>query len=161
MMNFIVRPLVKTDRDWVRDLLIEHWGSSKVITRGKIHYADKIPGFAAIQNNEPAGLITYELENQECEIISLNSLSEGIGIGTALLKAVEKVCRDAKYGRLWLITTNDNIHALRFYQKIGLFITAIHLNAIAESRKLKPEIPDLGMHDIPIRDEIELEIKLF
>jgi ribosomal protein S18 acetylase RimI-like enzyme len=62
--------------------------------------------------------------------------------------------------RLWLITTNDNTHALRFYQRRGFRIVAIHVGAIDESRRLKPEISAVGLDGIPIRDEIELEIAL-
>jgi hypothetical protein len=59
-----------------------------------------------------------------------------------------------------LITTNDNLHALGFYQKRGFRLVAVHSNALAASRKIKPSIPDFGMHGIPLRDEIELEILL-
>jgi hypothetical protein len=66
----------------------------------------------------------------------------------------------AHYKRLWLITTNDNLHALRFYQRRGLVLVAVHRNAIEQSRKLKPQIPKLGYDNIPVRDEIELELIL-
>ncbi|UCF27229.1 MAG: GNAT family N-acetyltransferase, partial [Chloroflexota bacterium] len=82
------------------------------------------------------------------------------GIGSALItKAVETAELEGCY-RVWLITTNDNIPALRFYQKRGFRLVAIHLNALDNSRKLKPEIPQDGLDGIPLRDEIELEFKI-
>ena len=60
-------------------------------------------------------------------------------------------------GRLWLVTTNDNLDALRFYQRRGLRITAVAAGAVDEARKIKPGIPLLGDHGIAIRDEITLE----
>jgi hypothetical protein len=57
-----------------------------------------------------------------------------------------------------LVTTNDNLNALRFYQKRGFVLVAVHRNALEVSRKLKPEIPLVGMDSIPLRDEIELEM---
>jgi len=56
--------------------------------------------------------------------------------------------------------TNDNTHALRFYQKQGFHLHALRVNALAESRKLKPEIPEVGNDGIPLRDEIELSMWL-
>jgi ribosomal protein S18 acetylase RimI-like enzyme len=87
-------------------------------------------------------------------------LVRGTGVGTALLDAVKNAAGWAGCKRLWLVTTNDNTHALRFYQKRGFHIAAVHRNALLRSRELKPEIPLAGMDGIPIRDEIELEIVL-
>jgi len=68
--------------------------------------------------------------------------------------------KKAKCKRLWLITTNDNTLAFRFYQKYGFALVAVHRNAIEKSRRLKPEIPLIGNAGIPLRDEIELEMML-
>lgn len=59
--------------------------------------------------------------------------------------------------RIWLITTNDNLNALGFYQKRGFRIKAVYPGAVDEARRIKPEIPLAASNGIPIRDEIELE----
>jgi GNAT superfamily N-acetyltransferase len=160
MKAFQIRPLNQEDRLWSGHLIEEHWASNKIVTRGIAHYTSELPGFAAIQDGRPVGLVTYRVEGCECEITTMNSLTEGIGVGTALLKAVQTVAALAKCKRLWLVTTNDNMSALRFYQKRGFRIAAVHRNAMKRSRELKPEIPLNGVDGIPIRDEIELEIML-
>ncbi len=113
-----------------------------------------------MRNETPTGLVTYRLEAVECEIVTIDSLIEGIGIGTALIDTVKAAAVAAKCERLWLITTNDNVKALRFYQRRGFALVAVYRNALEESRRLKPEIPLVGMHGIPLRDEIELELRL-
>ena len=148
------------DRGWIVGLLTEHWGSTQIVTRGRLHQADELPGFMAFQGDDPVGLITYRIDGRECEIISLNSLREGIGIGTALLNAVREAAVSAGCRRFWMITTNDNQRAIRFYQKYGFTIAAIHRNALEQSRKLKPSIPLTGIDGIPLKDEIEMEIFL-
>jgi ribosomal protein S18 acetylase RimI-like enzyme len=90
----------------------------------------------------------------------MNSLAEGLGVGTALLNSVKSVAAFARCKRLWFVTTNDNTFALRFYQKRGFQILAVHRNTLKRSRKLKPKIPLGGVGGIPIRDEIEIEIML-
>ena len=160
MKTFEIRPLIKDDRAWVAPLLEEQWGSVTQVTRCRAYRADELPGFAAIQDGKPAGLITYNINGEQCEITSLNSLVEGVGIGTGLIDAVKNVANSSKCKRLWLITTNDNTPALRFYQKRGFLLVAVYPNALEESRKLKPEIPLTGIDGIPIRDEIELELLL-
>jgi N-acetylglutamate synthase-like GNAT family acetyltransferase len=113
-----------------------------------------------MQEGTRVGLITYCIDAEQCEIVTLNSMVERIGVGSALVDAVTNAAASAQYRRVWLITTNDNVDALRFYQKRGFALAAIHRNAIEYSRRIKPEIPPLGMHGIPLRDEIELELLL-
>jgi DNA-3-methyladenine glycosylase I len=105
-------------------------------------------------------LVTYRIEGEACEIVSLDSTIETIGIGSALIQAVRDTAASAGCKRLWLVTTNDNMAALRFYQKRGFVLVAVHRNALDESRRLKPEIPLVGIDGIPLRDEIELELSL-
>jgi len=157
---FGIRTITDMDRGWIVGLLTEHWGSTQIVTRGRLHQADELPGFMAFQGDDPVGLITYRIDGRECEIISLNSLREGIGIGTALLNAVREAAVSAGCRRFWMITTNDNQRAIRFYQKYGFTIAAIHRNALEQSRKLKPSIPLTGIDGIPLKDEIEMEIFL-
>lgn len=138
-------------------LIEDVWASTRIISKGKVHDTTELPGVIAIHKNNRVGLIIYNIVGNECEIVSLNSLKENVGIGTALLKEIERISALKGCKRLWVITTNDNIDALRFYQKKGFKIVAIHLDALEQSRRLKPEIPFLGANDIEIRDEIELE----
>ncbi len=160
MKKFQIRSLTKDDRPWVAALIKEWWAGPKIVTRGKVHYPDKYPGFIAISEGKPKGLVTYNIVGKECEVVTMNSLVEKIGIGSALLDAVKTVATKEGCQRLWLITSNDNTAALRFYQKYGLVLVAVHRNAIAQSRLLKPEIPLTGNDGIEIRDEIELEMIL-
>jgi len=160
MKSFQVRPLNKGDRDWVVNLLNEHWGSTRIVSRGKVYQVDELPGFAALEDDRPVGLVTYRIDGDQCEITTLNSLVEKEGIGTALIDAVRDVATGATCKRLWLITTNDNTAALHFYQKRGFILAALYPNALEKSRILKPEIPLTGIDGIPLRDEIELELLL-
>jgi GNAT superfamily N-acetyltransferase len=157
---FAIRPINTTDKEWITTFLIEHWDSARAVTRGRLFFADEKPGFVAIKDDKSIGLITYELLGDECEITTLNSLEEGKGIGTALINAVKDVALQAGCERLLVITTNDITHAIRFYQRYGFTIATIYPNSIEEARKIKPEIPLTGNDGIPLRDEIEFEIRL-
>jgi len=158
--NFEIRPLKKDDKDWVANLLTEWWASPAVVTPGGVHRADELPGFIASQDGRNVGLITYDIVGDRCEIVTMNSLVEGIGIGSALIDAVREAAVAAGCRRLWLVTTNDNINALRFYQKRGFLLVAVHRNVVEQWRRTKPEIPYIGNDGIPVRDAIELEIFL-
>ena len=141
-------------------LLRARWGSSRIVSRGVVHDAALLPAFVATSENEPSGLITYNIVSKECESVTLDSIRERAGIGTALVEAVRQEAITAGCSRLWLVTTNDNIFAIRFYQKRGFIIKEIHVNSVEELRRLKPEIPLLRFNGIPIRDEVELEMIL-
>ncbi len=155
-----VRPLTDADRPWARDLLTERWGEPRVVTRGRLHDAGALPGFLAEdRDGRRLGLVTYRLDGPECELMTLDSVAEGRGVGSALLAAVRGAAEAAGCRRLWLVTMNTNLHALRFYQRRGLRLVAVHPGAVADSRRLKPTIP-LRENGLPLRDEIELELPL-
>ncbi len=150
--------LTPSDLPWARCFLQERWGLP-VITRGRAYDPTAFPGFIAKDKGGlPQGLVTYRIEAGECEILTLNSLSGGYGIG--LVKAVKQAALEAECWRLWLITTNDNLSAMRFYQKVGFQMAAVHQNALAVSRQLKPSIPMVGEEGLPLRDEVEFEMVL-
>ncbi len=138
--------------------MIEHWGDEFVVAHGVIYRSAGLPGFGAWVEGEAVGLITYHLDGDNCEIVTLNSTREGLGIGTALIETVRKNAQCAGCRRLWLVTTNDNLHALGFYQKRGFRLVALRPGAMVGARKLKPAIPLIGNDGIPIRDELELEL---
>jgi GNAT superfamily N-acetyltransferase len=155
-----VRPLQDADRAWAQRLLLDSWGSTRVVSRGVLHDTTTLPGLIAWHESERAGLLLYRIDGAACEVVVLDSVIERIGAGSALMAAAQETARAAGCTRLWLITTNDNVHALRFYQRRGMRLAALHRDALAESRRIKPEIPLIGMDGIPLRDEIELEIAL-
>lgn len=153
-------PITTEHKAWIRQTLGENWGSPQIVSRGKMHHGDRLPGFVALHQGQPAGLVTYHLTGGHCEIVSLDSLAPGLGIGSALIRAVKAVAQSTGCRRLWLVTTNDNLPAIRFYQKRGFHLVAVHPDAVQTSRALKPCIPETGLEGIPIRDELEFEIVL-
>ena len=159
-LSLEVRALTTEDSEWVRQAIIEHWGDTVVVAHGKVYHPQTLPGFVAILKGNRVGLLTYSLEGENCEIVTIDSTKPEIGIGTLLIEAVTQAAREAGCKRLWLITTNDNLHALRFYQKRGFTLVTIHRNAVDVTRQLKPRIPLIGNDQIPLHDEIELEMML-
>jgi ribosomal protein S18 acetylase RimI-like enzyme len=155
-----IRPLASGDRDWVEELIVERWGEPIVVGRGRVWRPAELPGFAAFEDDRCVGLLTYEIEGDALEIVTIDALVEGQGIGTALLEAVEEVARARGCRRLRLVTTNNNLRALLFYQKAGFKLVALIPGAVDESRKLKPSIPTVDREGVPIRDELHLELRL-
>jgi ribosomal protein S18 acetylase RimI-like enzyme len=158
--DFSIRPIIAADREWIKQQTIEHWSAPIVVTRGQIFQPDELPGFIAERQGRLCGMLTYHIQDLDCEIVTLLSLVEGIGIGSALIEAVRKIASQNRCCKLWLITTNDNLPALRFYQKRGFHLVAVHRHALEATRAIKPGLRQLGMYDIPLRDEIELELLL-
>jgi DNA-3-methyladenine glycosylase I len=151
-----VRPATEDDRAWIASVLRARWGGMGLVVRGGLIDAGKLPAFIAEVDGHRCGLATYEFRGEECELVSLDALAPRCGIGTALVQAVAAAARARGTRRLRVMTTNDNLEALRFYQRRGFTLHEIRLNAIAHSRRLKPTIPPTGCFDIPIRDEIDL-----
>mgnify|MGYP002400171126 CR=1 FL=1 len=156
-MKINLRNSIPNDRDWITEILLDNWASNIIVTRGTSYEADLLPGIIAEVNGKPLGLLTYNIKGEELEIVTMNAMEKGKGIGSALLDEIERIAKEKKCKRIWLITTNDNIDAIRFYQKRGFEIAFVHRYAIEVSRKIKPQLPFVGKYGIPIRDEIEME----
>lgn len=153
-----VKALLDTDREWADAQIAATWGSTLLASRGQLHDASLLPGFIAWHREQRLGQLTYNIDGTGCEVVTISSAIENAGAGTALLAAVEAAAQAAGCTRVWLITTNDNLHALGFYQRRGYRLVAVYPGAVDEARRrTKPEIPTLGQHNIPLRDEIELE----
>ena len=159
-MTSNLRRLTAVDLPRLRQFWIEPWGGEEMIAHGNVYHPEQLEGFVVEDENGWVGLLTFFVKDHECEVTSLDSLREGQGIGTQLIDKAVKEARAKKCKRLFLITTNDNLHALGFYQKRGFEIVTVYRSAVNESRKRKPSIPLVGMDGIPLRDEIELEMML-
>jgi ribosomal protein S18 acetylase RimI-like enzyme len=130
------------------------------VGRGGVWKPAELPGFAAFEDERCVGLVTYELDGEACEIVTIDALEESRGIGTALLDAVVGAARKAGCSRVQLLTTNNNLRALAFYQKRGFRLVGLVPGAIDEERSVKPSIPLVDSAGLPIRDELHLELAL-
>jgi ribosomal protein S18 acetylase RimI-like enzyme len=153
----LVRALRDEERDWAAAVLRERWGADVVVGAGRVHRLADLPTLVAEADGERAGLATYCIDRGDCELVTLDALTVGGGIGGALVDALVQMARTAGARRVWLITTNDNLPALRLYQRHGFTLAALRPGAIQAARARKPEIPLTGHAGIPIRDELELE----
>ncbi len=155
-----LRPVEPDDRERIDALITRWWGASVIVSRGLTHRPAELEGYLAEARGELAGLVTLYRDGDECEVVTLNSEEPGSGLGAALMQAALEHARAHACRRLWLTTTNDNTHALRFYQRLGMRIAAVRIGAVDEARRLKPGIPLTGHGGIPIHDEIELAVAL-
>ena len=156
----MVRSREAADQAAAEGFLARH-NSLRVARLGELVHPLDHPAFVA---ETPRGrllaMLTYVpgQDWQQCEILTLHAGEQWHGTGTALIEAVRQLARQHGCSRLWVITTNDNVDALRFYQRRGFCLATVHCGAVDRSRaSLKPEIPSAGAYGIPLRDEIELE----
>ncbi len=155
-----IHRLTAADLPRLRQFWKERWDGEFVVAHGTIFHPENVSGFLALDGNDWVGLITYTFLDTDCEIVSIDSLRENEGIGTALIEKVVEEARANQCRRVHLTTTNANLRALGFYQKRGFCLSTLSPGAVNEARKLKPSIPLIGENNIPLRDEIELEMLL-
>jgi N-acetylglutamate synthase-like GNAT family acetyltransferase len=157
--NILIRSIEEKDKKWIKKVMIDAWNSEMVVA-SKLFNILTLPGFIAELNGKLAGVVTYNVEGEKLEIVSLNSVEEQKGIGTALIGKVKDFVKEKGIKSIWLVTSNDNIDSLKFYQKRGFRITKVYPDAIDNARKIKPEIPIIGNYGIPLKDALKLECKL-
>lgn len=154
---FSIQPLSADDETWLRSYINDHWGAEEVVVHETIYRPAALQGFAGECNGILLGVITYLIQNGQCEIVTLNADPLHTGLGSALLEKVEVEAAKQGCSRCWLVTTNDNLDGLRFYQRRGYRMAAIHRGAVTAARKIKPSIPLVGDYGIVLQDEIMLE----
>jgi GNAT superfamily N-acetyltransferase len=153
-----IRDAVDTDRDWIRQKLVESWGSPMVVLRGSLFDTSELP---ALIYGENEGVLHHRaLDDLTYEIVTLEAYRQWRGIGTALVARVAEIARNEGFRELAVVTTNDNLDALRFYQSREFHLFALRPGAVERARVLKPEIAPTGNYGLPIRDEIELRLAL-
>jgi ribosomal protein S18 acetylase RimI-like enzyme len=151
-----VRPVEENDRPTVEWLTAQLWGAAEVAVHDGVFYPASLPGFIAERAGRIAGLVTFEVRLGVLEIATLNALDRYQGVGTMLIEAVRSEAKRLGCHHITLTTTNDNISALRFYQRRGFRLAALRPGGVDRSRQRKPEIPRTGDFGIPLRDEIDL-----
>ena len=156
-----IRPIRLEERGELDRVIAKSWGSPYVVSRGSLYRVSELPCLLATDGDRWLGVAAYRLAAGACELVLLEAFERGHGTGTALLSAVVEQARAAGARRLWLVTTNDHVDALCFYQRRGLRLVRLWPDAVTQARKLlKPEIPLTGDHGIAIRDELELDFPL-
>ena len=159
-MTVDLRPTRAGDRDWIRAALRSEWGSAAVVSRGRLtEDASALGGLVAERDGRAAGYALLRLEGDAGEVVVLHSLERRAGVGTALLEGARAEAARAGCARLWLVTTNDNVEAIRFYQRRGWDWVEFHRDSLIASRHLKPAIPRTGAHGIPLRHELVFEVR--
>jgi ribosomal protein S18 acetylase RimI-like enzyme len=158
--GIVIRPMVDSDRAAVEAALIEAWSSPVTVVHDEAINVLELPALVALDAaGQLLGVVTFRECGTSYEVITLNALRSGGGIGTSLLAAVIDRARDQRHERVWLVTTNDNIDAIRFYQRRGLRLVNVDAGAVDRARVRKPTIPLIGAHGIELHDELTFEIR--
>jgi len=137
-------------------LMVEFWGSELQVVHQSVYRPAELPGLLAERAGRVVGLLTYQVSDEMLEVVTLNAIERRTGVGTILMEAVAADARQLRCHEIRLTTTNDNLDAIRFYQRRGLRLVALRPSAVDRARLEKPEIPLVGDYGIPLRDEIDL-----
>ncbi|MGW5077287.1 GNAT family N-acetyltransferase [Micromonospora echinospora] len=157
MASIRVRQARDGDRAALAALHEREWGGPVVVVHDTRYDLRDLPTLVAVDDSGVfAGALAYRVDADGLEVVSLAASAPGAGAGTALLAAAEEAATAAAADRIWLVTTNDNLGALRFYQRRGLRIVAVDAGAVDRARAVKPTIPRVGADGIPLHDELRL-----
>jgi ribosomal protein S18 acetylase RimI-like enzyme len=152
----LVRQLPEGERAWLRSTLRERWPHELLVGRGRVREISELSALVALEGDERVGLLTYVIEGEVAELVTLDALRPGGGVGASLIATLAELARAAGARRIVAMVTNDNVRGLRYYQRLGFHLSELRAGAIEGLRGHKPWIPATGQDDIPLRDEIEL-----
>ena len=159
-MTFQIKAIQTQDHSEISETVKKLWGNEIIVVHGEIFNTSTLEGLKAILGEQIIGFLHYQIRKKECEILTLASLEERQGVGSALIDAVEIIASEQGCRMLSVTTTNDNLHALGFYQRRDFHLAALYPGIVNASRRVKPTIPEIGDNNIPIRDELHLKINI-
>jgi GNAT superfamily N-acetyltransferase len=160
MTEVTIEAFETAHRAWAQTQLEGEIGSVEYAAHSVLYNLLEHPGYVALLDGQPGGLLIYHVDEDQFEVLLTHSTVADESLGAALVKRAAERARELFCERMWVVITNDNIPALRFYQMQGFSLVKVHRNAVRRARKLKPDIPKKGLDGIPLRDEIELEMML-
>lgn len=158
-----VRDFDAADHDWARGLIAAHSGGSHLVARlGEVVDPLTREGVVAEIDGRPIGLLTVDESDRGLEVLTLHSVTPNLGAGTRLLETAMRVASASEAHRLWLITTNDNLHAIRWYLRRGFSVAAVYADGVMRDREaVKPMLPLINPdNQIPLRDYVELGLDI-
>jgi N-acetylglutamate synthase-like GNAT family acetyltransferase len=159
--KYMIKTAAKTDFEWIKELYAQTWSGDICVSRGKVQKVDDFTGgFVAETGGQNTGFVTYTISGTELEITGIVSLKEKGGIGSALVKAVIELAKKQKIKKICLVTTNDNLNGIVFWQKRGFKLVKVYPGSMEYVRQIKPAVPLIGENGIPLMDELELEMIL-
>jgi ribosomal protein S18 acetylase RimI-like enzyme len=156
----VVRERAPADHAWVVATMTEEWGSTEVARLGELLDTTDLPGYVAELAGRRVGLALTARRGDDYEVVSISVSAPRQGVGRLLLERCVEDARAHGCRRVWLITTNDNVGALAFYQRLGMDLCALHRHGVTRSRALKPSIPECDADGLRIDHELELELLL-
>jgi hypothetical protein len=152
----LVRLAEGPELERARGRLAEAWGLP-ILMRGR---AWDLGVCDCLIAGDFAGLLAFSREERPiAEVVAINAFEPQRGVGTALMAALPSHLGPG-FAQARLGTTNDNLDALRFYQRRGWRLAAIRPGAMEAARAIKPTIPLVGHYGLPLRDEIDLVLDL-
>lgn len=163
LRNEQITPVIKfaseQDREHVRGMLRYFWGKTELSCFGtKFRALDQINIIAEVAG-KPVGLISLAIRKKEGIIpaLAVYPAFQGYGLGKKLFEKGMDYFKSKGIKIVKVSTTNDNLPAMYFYQKIGFALDKVIPGRVKQIHKGK-EIPGFG--GIPIRDEVNLKLVL-
>ena len=118
-----VRPVGQADLV-AAEVLLDDLLAGRVQARlGEAHDVLALPTLGVWDHERLVGLATWspagDGDRSELAALAVAPDRQGRGVGGALVEAVAEAARASGAATLWLVTTNDNLDALRLYQRHG------------------------------------------
>jgi ribosomal protein S18 acetylase RimI-like enzyme len=118
---------------------------------------EELPAYVAADDGTIVGAVSYRCAGSVLNLVMLNVLPQwrGRGVVTELITAVLQEARARGVERVFVTVTNDDLPGLGLYQRLGFTITGVLVDRLTEKGRVEP-----GFDGIPVRDEIQLELRL-
>jgi ribosomal protein S18 acetylase RimI-like enzyme len=151
----ISRVTSASERNAIRRCVKQFWGEEEQLSFDRKFDAIGLPAYVAKVRNQVIGFISFAEADDTIIIVALGVQPkyQGSGVGTSLIAKVEAEAKRQGMSKLLVSTSNDDLPALAFYQRLGFQIYEVKPNVIAEKHGKILE----GIGRLPIRDELRLQ----
>lgn len=151
----ITKASTEEERSCIREFVERFWQEQTQLTFDEKFVVTKLPAYIAKVKSQTVGFVAFAEKEDSTIIVALGVLPQyqNAGIGKGLIEAVEDEAKRLHKKKLLVSTSNDDLPALAFYQRLGFQIYDVKPNVIAEKHGAILK----GIGGIPIRDELRLQ----
>lgn len=155
-----MRPL--PDKEAVHRLLMHRWNDDCIIFGGRAYTSRDFETIGAHDGEGTlVGIALWTMRGRVALLGAIDSFQPGSGAAGALLERVQQEARGRNAVSLRAVTTNDNVHALVYYQRKGFRLDTLFVGSVDAFRgRDNPNFRRIGFNGLPVRDTLELEMAL-
>ena len=158
-LNYLIKEAaLPEEKKQIVKLYMDSYGEVDFLEEDTWYDVRKMNHLIAVDKGKLLGCATWEKQKDKLFLLAILTMPEYFrrGVATKLLNSIKIMAKEAKWPKIFVPVSNDDLVSYAFYLKNGFKLTGVDIS-LPEKRHGKEEA---GFWGLPCRDEFYLEYKI-